>query len=568
MTIKAKRRGFVKFQQKSQRPPLSREKFEYWMDMLPKILKVGTEFEINLPDTSQILQVKEETPCLHATVPATAECAKDCSNLEECLVERHPAFCLTKSSGKFLDKDFQCPAKSESDTESCRACPAWMLNCMGMRCAMYSPACSVCPSFLRKGEVIEAGNIRRDAETIRREVKDILQPTGFVGETGSHGALEVKKDNSLINNGGIEVPTVGRRVHWNSFYKMCQDILTPIVERGGFVNERCGQHYHVLAGYFDEQSGIRGRYVSEMEEPLPEIILANLHQLHRRYQLAMYWIMSAGTVPEHLTRWAKFRQSIYKFSALRNPMSRVQAELAEHIVSMNNGQKGKYASVAYHFCKFNPEGNVTTFHIENRIADGTLSAAVASAWGMLCYALVLKAVRLSQYGTMEAGDVEYNEKVKLIQPHLIDGGQRDWGSDRNANTAGLAPFIPWLRENTVELINFLKPELHGLGPAYEILMSLANRPCSARLINGDSWQKIEADLMKEAGFKRNRGSEDDIREVVDLAGIVDCESVAAWIEEVSAHLGQSPAVVTDVVSQMTRSGRYRWSQPIGALITT
>lgn len=568
MTIKAKRRGFVKFQQKSHRPPLSREQFEYWMDMLPKILKVGTEFEINLPDASQALQVKEETPCLHSTVAATAACAKDCTNLEDCLVDRHPAFCLTRGTGKFLGKDFACPATRDSDTKSCRTCPAWMLNCRGSNCAMYSPACSVCPSFLRKGEVIESGNIRKDAETIRREVRDILQPSGFVGETGSHGALEVKKDNSLINNGGIEVPTVGRRVHWNSFYKMCQDILTPIVERGGFVNERCGQHYHILAGYFDEQSGLRGRCVSEMEEPLPEIILANLHQLHRRYQLAMFWIMSAGTRPEHLTRWAKFRQSIYKFSALRNAMPRVQAELAEHVVSMNNNQKGKYASVAYHFCKFNPEGNASVFHIENRIADGTLSPAVASAWGMLCYALVLKAVRLSQYGTMESGDADYNQMVKQIQPHLIDGEQRDWGSDRNANTAGLHPYIPWLRENTVELINFLKPELHGLGPAYEILMSLANRPCSARLISGDSWEKIEADLMEEAGFKRSRGSEDDIREVVDLAGIVDCENVEAWIEEVSAHLGQNTAVVSDAVSQMTRSGRYRWSQPIGALITT
>lgn len=569
MTIKAKRRGFVKFQQKSHRPPLSREQFEYWMDMLPKILKIGTEFEINLPDSSQILQVKEEQPCIHATSPATASCVKDCSNLEDCLVERHPAFCLTKSTGKFLGKEFQCPAKDEADVKSCASCPAWMLNCRGMNCAMYAPACATCPSFQRKGEVVERGNIRKDAETIRREVKDLLKPSGFVGETGRHGVLEVKKDNSLINNGGIEVPTVGRRVHWKSFYQMCQNIINPIVERGGFVNERCGQHYHILAGYFNEESGVRGRHaVSEMEEPLPEIVLANLHQLHRRYQLAMFWIMSAGTNPEHLTRWAKFRQSILKFSALRSPMSRVQAELAEHIVSMNNNQKGKYASVAYHFCKFDQEGNVSTFHIENRIADGTLSAAVATAWAMLCYALVLKAVRLSQYGTMESGDAEYIQMVKTIQPHLIDGEQRDWGSDRQANTAGLHPYIPWLRENASEMINFLKPELHGLGPAYEILMSLANRPCSARLINGDSWTKIEADLMEEAGFKTGRGSEDEIREVVDLAGIVDCENIGVWIEEVSAHLGQDPARVAEVVSQMTRSGRYRWSQPIGALITT
>ena len=74
--------------------------------------------------------------------------------------------------------------------------------------------------------------------------------------------------------------------------------------------------------------------------------------------------------------------------------------------------------------------------------------------------------------------------------------------------------------------------------------------------------------MEEVGFKTGQGSEDDIREVVDLAGIVDCENIRVWIEEVSAHLGQDPVRVTEVVSQMTQSGRYRWSQPIGALITT
>jgi hypothetical protein len=40
-----------------------------------------------------------------------------------------------------------------------------------------------------------------------------------------------------------------------------------------------------------------------------------------------------------------------------------------------------------------------------------------------------------------------------------------------------------------------------------------------------------------------------------------------WIEEVAAYLGQEPPIVADVVHQMVSSGEFRWSDPIGALIT-
>lgn len=559
---KAKRRGFIQFQAKGNRPSLTRDQFEYWLEILAKVLKVGTEFEINLPDGGALNQNKEEQPCVHSEKP----CVRDCANLETCLVERHPSLCATRSTGQFLGQEFTCPASSNKDVAACKSCPAWALDCRGLNCSMHTPYCSVCPSFLRKGEVVEKGDIRRDAESVRREMKDHFQPSGFVGKLGRYGVLEVKKDNSLQANGGIEVPTVGRRVHWNSFYQMCRDIIAPIAERGGFVNERCGQHFHVLAGYF--QSSKIGQAISELEEPMPEIILANFHQLTRRYELAMFWIMSCGNQMEHLTRWAKFRQSVFKYGSMNSSMAKVQGQLAENIVSMNNNQKGKYASVAYHFCEFNTEGNVSTFHIENRIADGALSPIVVTAWAMLCYVMVLKAVRLSQYGVMEVGDSEYVGRVKEIQPLFIDGELRDWNSERKADTSKLGPHISWLRENARELINFLKPELHGLGPAYDVLMALADRPCSLRLVQGDTWEGIERSLSEEAGAKKPYGPEDEVREVVDLAGIVDCETVTVWVEEVSASLGRPTAEVEEIVSQMVQSGRYRWSQPIGALITS
>ncbi len=562
--MKTKKRGVLKFQQKSSRPPLTHEQCAYWLEYLPKVLKIGTEFEINLPEPTAALKVVDTAQCHHATKP----CVKDCANVETCLVDRHPTFCNTRESGDFLGTKFACPAKNDDDVSACKACSSWLLNCRKQECAAYTPFCTVCPSFSRPGQTIENADIRQDAESVRREMKELLMPSGFVGKVGKSGALDVIKDGSLVG-GGIEVPTVGRRVHWQSFYQMSKGILDPIVNRGGFVNERCGQHFHVLTGYFKKNGP---QNINELEEPLPEIVLANLHQLHRRYELAMFWMMSGGNQIEHLTRWARFRQSIYQYSALRHKMGRIQKELAANIVCMGGtNQNGKYASVAYHFCQFNEVGDVDTLHFENRIADGCLSPAVITSWAMLCYALVLKAVRLSQYGVMEVGDAEYGRQVKEVSPHLIDGATRSWDGSRFADTSGIGPSIPFLKESSRELVQLLKPELHSLGPAFHILMDLADKPCSLRLAEGDSWDKIEDDLY--GPYDKNSSpyevaSEEEVRELIDLAGIVECDHVEGWIEEVSANLGQEPQIVEEAVRSLLTSGKYRWSEAIGSLITT
>ena len=560
----ANKRSTLKFQQKTSRPPLTREQCSYWLDHLPKILKIGTEFEINLPEPTAPLKKTDSAQCVHASKP----CVTDCVNLESCLVERHPTFCKTRETGYFLDKSFACPATDDNDCKSCKGCEGWALNCRGLNCAAHTPFCSVCPSFSRPGQTIESSDIRQDAESVRREMKELFMPSGFVGTVGQSGALEVIKDGSLVG-GGIEVPTVGRRVHWQSFYNMCKGIIEPIVGRGGFVNERCGQHFHVLAGYFKKNVHQK---ISELEQPIPEIVLANFHQLNRRYELAMFWMMSAGENIETLTRWARFRQSIYQYSALRNKMQRIQKELATNIQCMGGtSQNGKYASVAYHFCDFDENGDVETFHIENRIADGCLSPAVITAWAMMCYAMMMKAVRLSQYGVMEVGDPEFAMQVKETTPHLIDGERRSWDGSRHADTSGIGTSIPFLREISRELVQLLKPELYNMGPAFNILMDLAEKPCSLRRSEGDSWDKIESDLYgpyAKSEAQHDYASEEEVRELIDLAGIVECDNVITWVEEVAANLGQNPQHVEGTVEGLLTSGKYRWSEAIGSLITT
>ena len=567
----AVKRGLgLRFQKKAARPPLTREQFLYWRDLLSKILKLGTEFEINLPSAERSLQTSAAEPCVHSK----KKCVNDCANLETCLSERHPTFCLTRETGEFLGTAFKCPAKGPGDVAACVECPAWLLDCRGLDCAAHTPFCTICPSFLRKSDLaVENTDIRQDAESVRAEMVDLFHPTKNVGVVGPAGVLEVKQDGSLINNGGIEIPTVGRRVHWGSFYRMSKEIIDPIVKRGGFINERCGQHFHLLAGYFATNSPgqIRNTSVSELEVPMPEIILANFHQLHRRYETALFWIMSSGEAVETLTRWAKFRQPVRQFGAMQSSMRKIQRELADNIPGGGHGTAGKYASCSYYFCKFDKRGDVSTFHIENRIADGCLSPSVITAWGMMIYCMMLKAVRLSQYGLMEVGSREYLGQLEEASAHLINGQSRDYGSHRVADTSGIGPYIPFLRENARELIQLLKGELNGLGPSFDILMQLADRPVSLRRSQGDSWEDIENELNPQSREEMSGDRfliESEIAEVIDLTGIVECEHQEAWIEEVAAHIDHPAPVVTEIVDQFLRSGQYRWSDGVGALITT
>jgi hypothetical protein len=561
----------LRFQKKASRPPLTREQFLYWRDLLSKILKLGTEFEVNLPSAERGLKSQTAEPCIHSK----KKCVTDCANLEMCLSERHPTFCLTRETGNFVGKEFSCPAKDNGDVAACANCPGWALNCRGLDCALHIPFCTICPSFLRKSDAaIENTDIRQDADAVRAEMKDLFKPSGDVSRVGEAGVLEIKKDGSLVNNGGIEIPTVGRRVHWNSFYRMSREIIGPIVDRGGYINERCGQHYHLLAGYFGDRpgpGGSRNPTVSELEIPMPEIILANYHQLHRRYEAALFWIMSAGESMETLTRWAKFRQPVRQYSAMQSTMRKIQKELADNIPGGGGATAGKYASCSYYFCKFNSQGQVSTLHIENRIADGCLSPSVITAWGMMVYAMMLKAVRLSQYGIMEIGSREYSAVLEEASPHLVNGQNRDYGSHRSGDTSGIGPYIPFFRDNARELIQLLKGELNKMGPSFDILMQLADRPVSLRRTQGDSWEEIENELNPQSreGDSDNRYLiESEVAEVVDLTGIVECENLDVWIEEVAAHIDQPPAIIAEIVAELLSSGRYRWSDVVGALITT
>jgi hypothetical protein len=101
--------------------------------------------------------------------------------------------------------------------------------------------------------------------------------------------------------------------------------------------------------------------------------------------------------------------------------------------------------------------------------------------------------------------------------------------DRFGDTRKLAQHYETLIGESFDLISQVKHILMRLGPAYEVLEKLAERPCSLRRCDGEDWKRIEQDLQVEATV-------DDIfisklSEIIDLRLVDQCKSPEEWVNE-------------------------------------
>ena len=124
------------------------------------------------------------------------------------------------------------------------------------------------------------------------------------------------------------------------------------------------------------------------------------------------------------------------------------------------------------------------------------------------------------------------------------------------------------------MVNQLKNILVKMGgPVYEILIKLAERPASLRLIDGDNWEKIESEL--EAKPTESDKIEHKIGEVVDLRLIDDCENTEEWIKEVvrsikdddDAGVDIDEDIVQKYVDNKMREGEMIWSESVGCMMS-
>lgn len=318
-------------------------------------------------------------------------------------------------------------------------------------------------SNLKIGVEIEAegaSNSRAKRERLSR----FFEPSNRFGVFGKTGVYKVVSDGSL-QDGGIEVCTVGRRVNFIDLYSQYKYITDNILNEGFKVTERCGLHNHILFSYY-------GGEENELEKPIPDIIMKNYFQLTRRYIPALVWITATAYNQNNLNIVTRYEQFCKTGAILGfTPSTRGFNSYIRKLIENGSGTR-------YEFCNVLPmvvkQEGTTRMHFEFRFPDGSLYPAQIVAQNILFAAMFIKAIELSQIGLISTGGREYWEETKSLYSSLRQG--QGFGSNRFA-----APINDDVREKLINRTNFMLDELkHGIyfyePLAFRILKILATQP--------------------------------------------------------------------------------------------
>lgn len=549
------------FQHKT-KPVLSSAEVVYWKNAMKKVLKIGKEFEFNLPDQKGNCKGDSSTcPCAKMVV---GECWKQCVHSNECAETPNITTCGNRAD--------------HCETDMCATCETYALSCPSIYCQAFESMCFDCGEFKTSCKTCpDRYDPEKNPEEIRMRIQEELAPSHCYGIVSKCGVHSITKDGSLLGDKGVEVVTVGRRVDYWEFYRMSKRILDSAMSRGAYTNERCSTHMHILASYYGKIADPKNHYnnkypegiptnISELEKDIPQIIIANFHQLCRRYQNAMTWMTMALDDPNHMTRWEKFRVSVLGISAVLNNMHQVQ-----DLVRRNSGDN-KYGWVNYEFCQFTREGNVKRFHVEMRTADGILCPSAIAALSCMYYALAIKAVEISKYGVLEVGDGEWMERAKQIKDAILNGNGGYDGS-RLGNTSEAYKHFDVLRTESFDLLRQLKHILIRVGPAYHVLERLAERPIALRRCDGESWERIEKDL--EVPMSEETQFETKISEYIDLRLVDECKTIEEWVIAVGQAMKEDPDFdggkeieekISSYVEIKRNEGELVWSESLGSVV--
>jgi len=538
------------------KPVLTPEDVRYWKTSLSRLLKVGIEFEFNLPEQKGTCRGTDvHCPCINIG----KGCWKKCANAAKC--KQTP--CIDT-----------CKAKSaDCKPTDCQTCKKFSFNCLGTNCVEFVSVCFVCEDFARSCEgCSKKYSPKKDPNNIRKTFTDVLNPSNSYGKVGQSGVVSITTDGSLAGDKGAEIITVGRRVDYWEFYKMVKNILDLADSGGAYVNERCSSHMHMLTSYYDEsQNG--GQFINELERDMPEIIMANLHQLCRKYQNAITWMTMALDKPQTLTRWEKFRVSVLDISPMIRSMAEVNKMVMEKSTKVSGNGRDKYGWINYKNSMFGPEG-IKKLHVEMRVADSAMCPSYYAALACLFYALVIKAVEMSRYGILNIGDSAWLDNATKIKEAMMNNGGAGYDSKRISNTENLLAYREELVAQSFDLLEQMKGILIKLGPAYDVLIKLAKQPIALRRVEGFKWDAIETEIA--VPMRDSDQIELRMNEIIDLRYIKECNSVTDWISAVSKIINEGPGAddielsekdVTNFVEHKVRGGELIWSESIGAMIT-
>ncbi len=558
-------------------PKITRSERKYWRAYLPKVMKEGVELEFNLPEQ------KRSSCGGSSNMICVCNFRSECHQLKDCALHisevNSPFAGLTKCS---LPRQLVCrrfvDGKCKEGNEDCDTCTKYSsgwFECIKQNCLNFVPRCWNCNAVkdLCRDCDQQKDDIP-DPEIARNKIREKLKPTGRVDLAGKSGIYDVTTDGSLVG-GGLELISTGRRPTFNTLYSMAKEMLEAAKTESAYINERCGIHIHLLTGYYSTGNK---RFANELERPMPQIILANLHQLIRRYQAALVWMTSCLPSEKHLTRWEKFRIGIQDLSPMETSMSDLKKK--QHSICSGLGN-GKYGFLSYsgkkleERTKFNNKGDVEIFHVEFRVPDACWNPSIIAAWSYLIYAILIRAVDFSIYGVMEyAQSPEESTKLKEEYKALCNNCPEGWGDDRVSHTSKASRYFERYIEDSESLLEILKPVLLAEEPVYGILKDLAAKPISLRRLGGETFENIETTMEKYIPEYHNDNLLANVDESIDLSIFTDCSSLEEWIDHVVVEIvkptkeekGSVLEKIRKYIQKEIDSSRMNWDETIKTLV--
>jgi hypothetical protein len=382
---------------------------------------------------------------------------------------------------------------------------------------------------------------------------EALQPSKDLAALGRYGVLDVVDEHC-----GIEIQILGRQPHYAALLDQYRTILS-LLPQGIRARPTCGLHFHALT--------------PGLAQPVPEIVVANLWNLVRRYAPELRFITSGGKELTALCRRRNYtsHREMVKLSPVPYSMPEIYQHLKEsHIVPEHNN----FLNLEH--LRFDEEGNARTFHVEFRFPDADLAPTSIVAKTFLFLSLLLKAVEMSQYGVIHVGRIrEWKRKIQLL-----DWLSNNDGALATSDTSQIdEEVMEELRSGTRELLELLKPIFGRLAratfeggedhPAFEVLNLLAETPVSLLRASGRDWPEIET-LLTERATDSSTGTWDKndrrLIRAIELAELTGFAEVESWKWQTARALFLTPQELERRLERLDGWRGLKWDVAMGTMV--
>lgn len=381
--------------------------------------------------------------------------------------------------------------------------------------------------------------------TFEEEINRALEPSHSLERLGCNGVLDVTPEHC-----GIEIRIIGRQPHFRKLQQQYTKIIDVLQERCARPRATCGLHFHLLT--------------PGLGEAIPELILANLWNLTRRYAPELKFITSGGDKRESLCRRRNHNSHLEMVHLSPGGMSmrEIKAALKE---SRRVPEHQNFFNLEH--IDFNENDDIFPFHIEFRFPDADFSPTSITAKTFLFLSMLLKAVDLSQYGVIHVGKVQaWRRKVEIL-----DELSNNQGNLATSDTSGVTEaMIEELRQGCYELLDLLAPTFNRFidNPSLDILMALAEQPISLMRCAGYDWLQIESILGARANLDEIGFDETDRRlmQCIELGEWDNLASPDAWRWQAARNLYLTPQSLERRLQELEKLRGLCWDPRQGTMV--